>query len=284
VSASLRERILAARASLVRAGLSPDEAGFDAEVLARHVLDWDRARLLTRGHQPPPPEFDAGYAAAIGRRATREPVAYITGHREFWGLDFEVSPAVLIPRPETELLVERALTLLHPAPTRIVDVGTGSGCIAVALAHERPRARVIGIDRSAAARGVAAANVARHGLTARVHLVQCDLLTAIVGPVDMIVSNPPYVDPADAPGLQPEVAAHEPPGALFAPDSGLAILHRLCDTAGAVLAPGGHLIVEFGAGQDRHLREIADRSGWTIDIGADLAGIPRAAVLQRRSA
>jgi release factor glutamine methyltransferase len=285
VSGALRDRILEARAALVRAGLSPDEAALDAEVLARDVLRWDRAQLLTRAHQAPPPEFDAAYAAAVGRRLMREPVAYITGRREFWGLEFEVSPAVLIPRPETELLVERALTLLDPAaPALVVDVGTGSGCLAVALAHERPRLRVLGIDRSADALAVAAANVARHGLTSRIVLVRGDLLTPIAGPVAMVVSNPPYVDPADAPGLQPEVAAHEPAGALFAGESGLAILRLLCETAGAVVAPGGRLVVEFGAGQDRQLREIAERSGWSIEISADLAGIPRAAVLQRRSA
>ena len=281
MSAALRERILEARASLVDAGLTAGEAVLDAEVLARHVLGWDRAQLLTRLHLPSPPGFDSAFSAVITRRAAREPVAYITGHREFWGLDFLVSPAVLIPRPETELIVERALGLLRPdTPATIVDVGTGSGCIAVSLAHERPLARVVAVDRSPAALRVAALNVAGHGQGTRVHLVRGNLLDPIAGQVDLIVSNPPYVNRADAGALQPEVTRFEPGDALFASDAGLAVLRILLETAAARLAPHGHLIVEFGAGQDHALRVSAGQSGWTIEIAPDLAGIPRVAVLQ----
>jgi release factor glutamine methyltransferase len=281
VNAALRERILEARAALVDAGLGADEAVLDAEVLARHVLGWDRAQLLTRLHLPSPAGFDSAFSAVITRRAAREPVAYITGHREFWGLDFLVSPAVLIPRPETELIVERALAVLGPGtPATIVDVGTGSGCIAVALAHERPLARIVAVDRSPAALPVAALNIARHDHGTRVHLVRGSLLDPIAGPVDLIVSNPPYVDRADARALQPEITRFEPDEALFAGDAGLAVLRILLETAAARLAPRGHLIVEFGAGQDRSLRAAAEESGWTIEIAPDLAGIPRVAVLQ----
>jgi len=281
VSASLRARLLEARASLVLAGLTPADAALDAEVLARHVLDWDRAQFLTRANLPPPAGFEEPFAAAIARRVNREPVAHITGHREFWGLDVLVSPAVLIPRPETELIVERALALVHvDRPVTVVDVGTGSGCIAVAFAHDRPLACVVALDRSAAALAVAARNVARHQVGTRVHLVQGNLLDPIGGPVDLIVANPPYVDRADAPGLQPEVTQFEPETALFADDQGLAILRTLLETAAARLAPDGHLIVEFGAGQDRALRAAAERTGWRIEIAADLAGLPRVAILQ----
>jgi len=281
VSAPLRERLLEARASLVRAGLTAQDAALDAEVLARHVLGWDRGQLLTRMHLVAPANFESRFQELIARRAAREPVAYITGHREFWGLDFVVSPAVLIPRPETELLVERALAVVGAGtPSRIVDVGTGSGCIAVALAHERPLTRVVAVDRSAEALQVAACNITRHGVGARVHPVLGHLLEAIAGPVDLIVSNPPYVDPAAATALQPEVARFEPGAALFAGEAGLAILRTLLETAARRLAPGGHLIVEFGAGQDRALRISAEAAAWSIEIADDLAGIPRVAVLQ----
>jgi len=280
VSSPLRERLLEARASLVQAGLSAQDAALDAEVLARHVLGWDRAQLLTRNHLLPPPEFESAFQPLIARRAAREPVAYITGHREFWGLDFVVSPAVLIPRPETELIVERALTVLSGSPATIVDVGTGSGCIAVALAHERPLARVAAVDRSSEALHVAARNIARHHLGARVHPVRGHLLDAVGGPVDLIVSNPPYVDRADAAALPPEITRFEPDAAFFAGEAGLAILRTLLETAASRLAPGGHLIVEFGAGQDRALRAAAEGTGWSIEIADDLAGIPRVAVLQ----
>ncbi len=282
MSVALREQIRGARAPLVAAGLMPDEAALDAEVLARHVLGWDRAELLTRWHLPPPGVFEAAYAAVIARRAAREPVALITGHREFWGLDFHVTRDVLIPRPETELLVERALALCARRPCgRIVDVGTGSGCIAVALAHELPSTHVVGVDCSAAALAVAARNVARYGLTGRVHLVRSDLLEAIAGPVDLIVSNPPYVARDDALGLQPEVIDFEPGVALFADDDGLAALRELCEAAASRLAPNGLLVVEFGATQEPALRAMARARGWTMETTVDLAGLPRVAVLSR---
>jgi release factor glutamine methyltransferase len=169
---SLHERIAEARDVLVRAGLAPANAAIDAEVLARHALDWDRARLLARGREPSPPGFDERFRAFIARRAAREPVALITGHREFWGLEFAVTPDVLIPRPETELVVE-AVCEFGASRTirRIVDVGTGSGCLAVALAHEFPAARIVATDISPAALRVAAANVARHRVGGQVSCV-----------------------------------------------------------------------------------------------------------------
>jgi release factor glutamine methyltransferase len=282
VTAPLREQIGRARDTLVSAGIPPNEAGLDADVLARHVLGWDRAHLLTHWHLPPPDAFEPEYDAVLARRVAREPVALITGHREFWGLDFYVSRAVLIPRPETELLIEQALLrCVRESRLRIVDVGTGSGCIAVALGRELPSAHILAIDSSASALAVAGCNVARHGMTGRVQLVRGNLLDAVAGPVDLIVSNPPYVSRSEAPQLQPEVVRFEPEAALFADDEGLAVLRTLCDTAGPRLAPGGLLIVEFGAGQTAALRGMAQERGWRVEIAADLAGLPRAAVMSR---
>jgi release factor glutamine methyltransferase len=282
VTAPLREQIARARASLTGASLAPADAALDAEVLARHVLGWDRAQLLTRWHLPAPDGFTPGFDAAIARRRAREPVALITGHREFWGLEFEVTRDVLIPRPETELIVEQAILRGGGRHcSRIVDVGTGSGCIAVALGHEMPAAHILAVDRSAAALAVAARNVARHGLTGRVQLVQAHLLDAVAGPVDLIVSNPPYVARRDAPTLQPEVVLFEPDAALFADEDGLGVLRALCDSAGSRLAPGGRFIVEFGAGQAPALLAIAQAAGWAVETVSDLAGLPRVAVMAR---
>jgi release factor glutamine methyltransferase len=209
-------------------------------------------------------------------------VAYIVGHREFWGLEFHVSPAVLIPRPETELLVEQ--TLVHcrdRGAARIVDVGTGSGCIAVAVAVELPGTWVLAIDRSAPALAVARRNVEHHDVGSRVQLVNANLLDGVGGPVDVIVSNPPYVAHRDAATLQTEVSQFEPEEALFAGEDGLSVLRALSGAAKSRLAPDGRLIVEFGAGQSSAMREIADVDGWNIEIASDLAGIPRAAVMSR---
>jgi release factor glutamine methyltransferase len=284
VTGSLREQIARARATLVAAGLGREDAALDAEVLARHVLCWDRAQLLTRAHLSPPDTFSHAYDAVVARRAGREPVALITGHREFWGLDFHVTRDVLIPRPETELIIEQAIAR-DAARTciTIVDVGTGSGCIAVALGHEIPSAHILAIDRSAAALAVAARNVARHGMTSRLQLVRANLLDAVGGPVDLIVSNPPYVARSDAPLLQPEVTWFEPEAALFADEDGLAVLRALCDAARSRLAPEGLLIVEFGAAQETALRALAEKGGWTVETACDLAGLPRVAVMSRRT-
>ena len=282
MTAPLHEHVAAARRTLVAAGLVPEDAAIDADILARHVLDWDRAELLTRRHLPPPPGFVDRYREAIRRRGAREPVALITGHREFWGLDFEVTRDVLIPRPETEILVETATAILALAPgTRIVDVGTGSACIAVAVAHDCADVQVIAIDRSAAALVVAARNVAKHRVGARVALVRGDLLEPVRGPVDLVLSNPPYVGRQEAADLPPEVLHYEPAEALFADEDGLRVLRALLESAAGRLAPDGSLVVEFGAGQAGRLRELARSGGWSIRTVRDLAGIERVAVLTR---
>jgi release factor glutamine methyltransferase len=282
VSASLREHVARARATLVAAGLTPADAAFDSDVLARHVLRWDRAQLVARGHESPPDGFATAFDHAVSRRVAREPVALITGHREFWGLDFLVTRDVLVPRPETELIIEEALSRTAAArPRTILDVGTGSGCLAIALSHEVPSARVLALDVSEAALAVAARNVERLDVSTRVQLVRANLLDAMTGWFDLIVSNPPYVPLRDAARLPRDVIEFEPWSALFAGEDGMAALDTLCRTAGARLAPGGLFIVEFGAGQDVALRLAARRGGLTIAIANDLAGLPRVATMWR---
>jgi release factor glutamine methyltransferase len=279
-SGTLQERIAGGRLVLIRAGFPAEDAAIDADVLARHVLGWDRASLLARGRDPATAEFIRRFEGAIARRAAREPVALITGIREFWGLEFEVTRDVLIPRPETELIVEAALGALAEPPQRIADVGTGSGCLAVALAVEFPRSAVAAVDASAPALRVARRNAARHGVEQRISFVRADLLDAVAGPFDLIVSNPPYVPESDP--LPPDVANYEPAGALFAGPDGLAVLSVLIPAALPLLTLGGALIVEFGFGQADRVQALARAAGWRhIDVKEDLQRIPRVAVMKR---
>ncbi len=281
--ASLHDRLADARHRFERAGIAADEAAIGAEVLARHVLGWDRATLITHGHEHPPAGFDQSFAALVERRLQREPVAQIVGHREFWGLEFEVTRDVLVPRPETELVVEAALELARAGGVRrIVDVGTGSGCIAVALAVALPDVSVIATDVSPEALAVATRNARRHGVLDRTAFVESDLLAAVPGTADLIVSNPPYVPSADLPTLPPEVARHEPHRALFAGDDGLSAIRPLLETAGAHLAPAGHLVVEFGFGQAAAVTALAAGTAWrVVAVRRDLQQIPRVIVLGR---
>ena len=281
---SLHERLADARETLIRAGIPAEEAALDAEVLARHVLDCDRATLLTRARDPLPSAFDRLYHALIARRVAREPVAYIMGHREFWGLEFDVTPAVLIPRPETELVVEEALASLprRDIVRHIIDVGTGSGCLAVTLAVEFPPANITATDTSHEALAVAYRNADRHNVIGRITFVQADVLKDLTEPADLIVSNPPYVPAGDAATLQAEVARYEPSSALYGGPDGLDVIRRLVGSARQHLAAGGWLIIEFGFGQEAAVREVAREAGWNVArIRSDLQGIPRVAVLRR---
>ena len=279
-AASVHEHIADARQTLERAGLTAADARLDAEVLARHVLDWDRARLVADGREPMPADAGARYAGVIERRATREPVAFITGRREFWGLEFEVSPDVLIPRPETELIVEAVCERRDRGldVRTIVDVGTGSGCLAVALARECQDARVLATDVSPTALAVAARNATRHQVDRRVTLVLGDLLDPVKGPVDVIVSNPPYVPSGVE--LSPDIVRFEPSVALYSGHDGLTLVKRLVRSARSRLAPGGLFVVEFGLGQDDEVRASALEAGWSdVTLRPDLQGIPRVAVM-----
>lgn len=281
--ASLHERLADARHVLERAGIAADEAAIDAEVLARHVLGWDRGTLITHGRQHLPPGFEPSFDALVERRRQREPVAQIVGHREFWGLEFEVTRDVLVPRPETELVVEAALELAGAGTVRrIFDVGTGSGCIAVALAVALPDVSLMATDVSAAALAVAERNALGHGVADRIAFVHTDLFENVPGAADLIVSNPPYVPTSDLPALPPEVARYEPHQALFAGPDGLGAIRRLFGAAGAQLAPAGHLVVEFGFGQASKVTALAAETGWrVVAVRQDLQRIPRVIVLGR---
>ncbi len=280
---TLVERVSEAARRLAEAGIDARDAAFDAEVLARHALVWDRATYLARWGEPAPPGFEDRFEALVARRGRREPVARIVGRREFWGLDFEVTPAVLVPRPESELLVETALARLgdRNAAWAVADVGTGSGCLSVALARELPRARVVATDISPDALAVARRNAERHGVAERVAFRRADLLDGLTGPFDLIVSNPPYVPDAVIDTLAPEVRWHEPAAALRGGPDGLDTVRRLAAAAADRLGPGGWLIVEVGAGQSGDAAGIARRAGMRVaDVRADLQGIPRAVVIQ----
>jgi release factor glutamine methyltransferase len=281
---SVAERLAAARGRLEAAGLDPADAALDAEVLARHALGWDRATLLARSRENEPLEFPAVYDALIARRIAREPVAQIVGVREFWDRDFEVTRDVLVPRPETEIIIEEALEFARQHPCRrVIDVGTGSGCLAVTIACELPNVRVTATDVSEAALAVARRNAQRHGVADRVTLVRADVLEGIDEMADLIVANPPYVPESDAAQMPPEVVRYEPHQALFGGPTGLEVIGRLFAQAPARLAPGGRLVVEFGFGQSDSVSNLARKAGWNIErIREDLQGIPRTIVLRRQ--
>jgi len=266
-------------ARLAAAGVPEPRA--DAEVLLAHTLGTSRAGVVAgRRDQLSAPEVEA-FEVLIARRAGREPVQYIVGEREFWSLALAVDPRVLIPRPETELVVETVLRL-DGGRGRIVDVGTGSGAIALALARECPAAEVWATDIDPGALAVARANLARHA--PRVGLVCGDLVAAFRrGSVDVVASNPPYVAEGDHAGLLPEVRDHEPARALLAGPDGLAVLHRLVAVAPEVLVPGGWLIVEMGAGQATAVRSAVVRDGRYAEVRTveDHASIERVLVARR---
>jgi release factor glutamine methyltransferase len=229
----------------------------------------------------------AAYDALVLRRAANEPIQYITGEQEFYGLSLRVTPAVLIPRPETELLVETVLAEVKRAGVksalRILDVGTGSGAIAIALAHNLPSARIMAVDLSGTALEIAASNAARHGLTEQIQFIESDLLEELPPdglPFDVIVSNPPYVPAADRASLHPQVREYEPGVALFAGADGLDIYRRLIPQARAALRPNGLLALEIGHGQKEAVTALL--SGWNeLRFVDDLQQIPRIALVRR---
>jgi release factor glutamine methyltransferase len=279
----LHERLADARARLVAAGIRPDEAAIDVDVYACTILGWDRARLLAEQHQPSPSELEPRLSEWVGRRACREPSAYITGVREFWGLEFAVTPAVLIPRPETECIVEETLAILgRSTDARVADIGTGSGCVAVAIARERPACRVVATDISRDALEVARRNAARHGVADRITFVETSYLDGVAGPFDLIAANPPYVKDGDKPILGASVR-YEPDVALFGGAEGLRDIAGVLDAATDKLDRGGWLVMEFGYGQEEHVEAlIAVRVTLAlVRVRADLQGIPRTAIIQR---
>jgi release factor glutamine methyltransferase len=278
----LHDRLSAAREDLVRAGIRPAEAAIDVDLYARTVLDWDRADLLTRLATPAPDGLEPRFSDWIARRAHGEPSAYIVGRREFWGLEFRVTPAVLIPRPETEFVVEEALTLIQHRPAcRVADIGTGSGCIAVSLAHEAEGSTIVATDLSLDALQIARDNARRHRVDHRIAFVQTSILNGVDGPFDVIAANPPYVRDGDKAALSRDVR-HEPDVALFGGETGLRDIDSVLDAAVHGLKPGGWLVMEFGFGQEDEVRTLVDRRPLRLDhVHADLQGLPRTAIMQR---
>jgi release factor glutamine methyltransferase len=267
----VREALDSAVVALSAAGV--DTPRLDAEVLLAHALGVDRARLVIDRDEPVEGSAVRAFQDAVRRRAVaREPVAYITGLKGFRRLDIVVDRRVLIPRPETETLVEAALDL--PRGARVVDVGTGSGAVALALKHERPDLDVVGTDMSAEAVAVARANAARLGLD--VTFVEGDLLGGLEA--DAVVSNPPYVE--DGASLQPEIARHEPPVALYAGPEGLTVIRRLVAQVAASAAR--FVALEVGMGQAGEVAEVLRAAGFaTVETRRDLAGIERVVAGQR---
>jgi release factor glutamine methyltransferase len=265
------------------AGAGLDTPELDARLLLMEALQVDGVEIAVRNDVP------LGSAAALRladfarRRLRREPVARILGHREFWGLDFELSPETLEPRPDTETIVEAALSwvLDRQAILRILDLGTGSGCLLVALLRELPHATGVGLDRSFGALATARQNAVRNGVADRAAFVASDWATAISGRFDLIVSNPPYISSRDVPGLAPEVRYHDPAAALDGGGDGLAAYRIILAGLLDLLAPGGTAAVEIGSTQEQAIRDLADETGLTVaEVAHDLAGHSRAVVLR----
>jgi release factor glutamine methyltransferase len=294
------------------AGPHPVSARRDAEVLLLYLFkrnDPQRNTAWLIAHWNNPTDHGAEFRALIKHRHAGEPIQYITGEQEFYGLPFHVTPDVLIPRPETEHLVEKALQLaanlkssvtghdfsraesrakqdwaLAPAGfPRIVDIGTGSGAIAVALAHQLPNAQITALDISSFAINIARENAQRNGVADRIRFIQSDLLSAIADErFDMVVSNPPYVPQADRDSLSVEVREHEPALALFAGEDGLDIYRRLIPAGFAVLEPRGYILLEIGFGQSPAVAALLKQAGFVgIEFVPDFQGIPRVACGRR---
>jgi release factor glutamine methyltransferase len=261
------------------AGLGIPSPRLDAELLIGAALGLARVKLYLDLDRPLRPDELAKVRALVVRRRKREPVAYIVGEREFYRRSFEVTPAVLIPRPDTETLIERALELLPAgSPARVLDLCTGSGAIAVTLAAERPETHVIATDLSAAALDVARRNAARHGVSERCEFLEGDLFAPLsaAGRFELIVANPPYIPEAEIEALQAEIKQYEPRLALASGSEGLTHLERLCAQTGAFLEPGGAVLFEVGQRQAEPVRALLEAAGF-VDVTAhkDLGGIER---------
>ena len=276
--ATLRQLLAEATATLERAGVAAPR--LTAEVLLAQSLGQPRAYLYAHPEAEPAPGAHARFQAWIRRRGAGEPLQYLTGEQEFYGRVFQVTPAVLIPRPETELVIEAALERLpRDQPARVADVGTGSGCIAITLALERPQAQLTATDISAEALAVARGNAQR--LTAAVHWLECDLLDAVPAPLDLIVSNPPYIAECEWNVLQREVRDHEPRTALIAGPAGTEIYARLLTQAAARLRSGGWLVLELGYDSAAAVRALLSSDWSAIETRRDLQGWERVLLARR---
>ena len=283
-SVSLRDALTSAVKLLTAAHVPSPQ--MNAELLLRSTLDVDRAYLYAHPERKLTTDEQTRYVETLTQRARGIPAQYITGHQEFWGMDLIVNPAVLIPRPETEHVIETVLARVGQAPApatiRIVDVGTGSGCIALALAKELPQAEIHATDISAAALEVARANAARHQLENRIQLQETDLLDGFdLASFDFVVSNPPYVGESERDQVQLEVRKFEPRNAVFAGPTGLEVIERLIPQAHPTLKPRGWLIMEISGTIVEGVKRRLAR--WNeIRITSDLQGVPRVASAQKR--
>ncbi len=286
MAATIGELIFEGAEILRRAGVP--EARRDAGSLMAHSLGQDRTFIISHSDEEVNDDVLHRFRHLLQRRSAGEPLQYITGHQEFFCLNFDVSPDVLIPRPETELLVETALNLIPPKTDSItmVDVGTGSGCITISLLHQRPGWRSVAIDLSPKAIAVAKHNARKHGVENRIDFVVADSLDGLIQqPIfDLIVSNPPYVAEDAMTGLQREVRDYEPRLALTPGGDGLRVIRKLVNQSGLMLKTGGYLVIEIGFDQRERVEELVDSSIWElIEIYQDLQGIPRTVTLRKHN-
>lgn len=255
-----------------------ESARTDAEYLLAHALGISRARLLARLSESSAPE---GFDELVQRRLAHEPVAYILGEWEFYSLDFEMRPPMLVPRPETEHLVEVILEHIAHRPARILEIGTGTACVAVAIAKHAPECSIVATDINPDALDLARRNTARHALDGCIEFREGNLFDALPTtdpPFDVICSNPPYVEESDFPNLSPTIRLYEDPRALIAGPDGLAVIRQIVARAPAFLAPGGLLALELGMGQYAIVRELLQNEAFEApEVRRDLAGIERIA-------
>jgi release factor glutamine methyltransferase len=267
------------RASLAAAGIA--EAALDARVLLLAALGIDATTLALRADEPVEPAAAARLEAMAARRIAGEPVWRILGWREFWGLPFRLAPQTLVPRPDSETIVETALRLA-PDPRRVLDLGTGTGCLLVAILHERPAAFGVGVDRAGGAAAAARDNARRNGVGERAGFLVGDWAGALAGGFDLLVSNPPYIPSADLAGLEREVREHDPALALDGGPDGLAPYRAILAEAPRLLRPGGVAVVEVGIGQADEVAAMGAAAGLApAGVVPDLAGVPRAVAWRR---
>jgi release factor glutamine methyltransferase len=258
-----------------------EDADVDARVLIGHALHLDRARLITQSDRILEAREVNMISALAARRSNREPVSRILGQKEFWSIELTITPDVLVPRPETETVVEGALDFvvrggLRMEKLRILDIGAGSGALLLALLRELPNATGVGTDISVAALDVARGNAARSGVAGRCIFVASNIASSVEGPFDLLVSNPPYIEHDEIVSLAPEVRNYDPAVALDGGADGLAAYRSIASDVRRLLAPGGRMFVELGAGQETAVRELFTNVGLTVGVARkDLAGIPR---------
>ena len=249
----------------------------EATSLLSHALDKGFTFQFAHPEYELTPVEAEKFTSFVSRRAAREPFQYIVGHQEFYGLEFAVRPGVLIPRPETEILVSEAIELSRScAEPKLLEIGVGSGCISISILHHVAAARIDAVDISDTALEVAAENAAKHDVSDRLSLFRSDVFSSVNGKFDLIVSNPPYIPSSDLGGIQPEVGLFEPHTALFSGKDGLSVIRRLVNEAPGHLKPGGYLLIEFGFGQSESVKELFDPFIWSdVEIIPDQRSIPR---------